>query len=161
MESLPINKMDTRLRNLSPWRKGWEGGENKDNLGWTKQTSLRKTRIGLAQIERIGLTWREARRLRRTDTWSCECWNDRMHLKRSTPVGKELTGQPEWSRRISTPIEIWEHCLEKVWINTWLRSNSNTTNKTKQRIGLQNKPEQIHMIEIYPIPYHASVGKIF
>ena len=33
--------------------------------------------------------------------------------------------------------------------------------KTKQRIGLQNKPEQIHMIDIYPIPYHASVGKIF
>ena len=33
--------------------------------------------------------------------------------------------------------------------------------ETKHRIGLQNKPEQIHMIEIYPIPYHASVGKIF
>ena len=33
--------------------------------------------------------------------------------------------------------------------------------KTKQRTGLQNKPEQIHMIEIYPIPYHASVEKIF
>ena len=33
--------------------------------------------------------------------------------------------------------------------------------KIKQRIDLQNKTEQIHMIEIYPIPYHASVGKIF
>ena len=33
--------------------------------------------------------------------------------------------------------------------------------KTKQRFGLQKKPEQIHMIEIYPIPYHAFVGKIF
>ena len=32
--------------------------------------------------------------------------------------------------------------------------------KTKQRIGLQNKTEQIHMIEMYPIPYHAFVGKI-
>ena len=33
----------------------------------------------------------------------------------------------------------------------------------KQNKGLacRNKPEQIHMIEIYPIPYHASVGKIF
>ena len=26
--------------------------------------------------------------------------------------------------------------------------------------GLQDRPEQIHMIEIYPISYHASVGKI-
>ena len=33
--------------------------------------------------------------------------------------------------------------------------------KQNNGFGLQNKPEQIHMIEIYPIPYHASVGKIF
>ena len=33
--------------------------------------------------------------------------------------------------------------------------------KQNKGSGLQNKPEQIHMIEIYPIPYHASVGKIF
>ena len=33
--------------------------------------------------------------------------------------------------------------------------------KTKQGFGSQNKPEQIPMIVIYPIPYHASVGKIF
>ena len=33
--------------------------------------------------------------------------------------------------------------------------------KTKQGFGSQNKPEQIHVIEIYPIPYHAFVGKIF
>ena len=33
--------------------------------------------------------------------------------------------------------------------------------KQNKGFGLQNKPEQIHMIEIYPIPYHASVGKIF
>ena len=34
---------------------------------------------------------------------------------------------------------------------------------SKQNKGLacRNKLEQIHMIEIYPIPYHASVGKIF
>ena len=33
----------------------------------------------------------------------------------------------------------------------------------KQNKGLacRNKPEQINMIEIYPISYHASVGKIF
>ena len=33
--------------------------------------------------------------------------------------------------------------------------------KQNRGFGLQNKLEQIHMIEIYPIPYHASVGKIF
>ena len=33
--------------------------------------------------------------------------------------------------------------------------------KQNKGFGLQNKLEQIHMIEIYPIPYHASVGKIF
>ena len=33
--------------------------------------------------------------------------------------------------------------------------------KENKGFGLQNKPEQIHMIEIYPIPYHASVGNIF
>ena len=33
--------------------------------------------------------------------------------------------------------------------------------KQNKGFGLKNKPEQIHMIEIYPIPYDASVGKIF
>ena len=33
--------------------------------------------------------------------------------------------------------------------------------KQNEGFGLQNKPKQIHMIEIYPIPYHASVEKIF
>ena len=33
--------------------------------------------------------------------------------------------------------------------------------KQNKGFGLQNKLEQIHMIEIYPIPYHASIGKIF
>ena len=31
--------------------KGWEGGKNKDNLGWMKQTPLRKLRIDLADVE--------------------------------------------------------------------------------------------------------------
>ena len=33
--------------------------------------------------------------------------------------------------------------------------------KQNKGFGLQNKSEQIHMIEIYPIPYHASVRKMF
>ena len=64
------------------------GQENKGNLGWTKQTPLRKLRIDLVDVE-----------------------NDRIHLKRSTPVGKELTWRPRWSRRISICIAIWEHHL--------------------------------------------------
>ena len=44
------------------------GRENKDNLGWMKQTPLRKLRIDLADGE-----------------------NDGIISKRSTPVGKGLT----------------------------------------------------------------------
>ena len=40
------------------------GRENKDNLGWMKQTPVRKLRVDLADVE-----------------------NERIHLKRSTPVG--------------------------------------------------------------------------
>ena len=39
------------------------GRENKDNLGRMKQTPLRKLRTELANVEMIGTTWREARRL--------------------------------------------------------------------------------------------------
>ena len=44
-------------------KKRVEGRENKDNLGRMKQTPLRKLRIDLANVEMIGSTWREARRL--------------------------------------------------------------------------------------------------
>ena len=61
------NKMDTWFRNLSPWRK---------RGGWVGKTKA---------------TWRRMKQtsLRRTDNWSCGCWNDRIHLKRNTPVEKD------------------------------------------------------------------------
>ena len=68
------------------------GQENKDNLGRMKQTPLRKLRIDLSNVEMIGSTWREAHRL------------ERINMTISM------------IKRISTPIEIWEHRLGKVWI---------------------------------------------
>ena len=97
--------------------------------------------------------------LRRTDIWSCGCCNDRIHLKRSTPVGKELTWQPQWSRRISTPIEIWEHHLGKVWIqHLTLKQLKYHNSKQNKGLACRNKPEQIQMIEIYPITNQISAG---
>ena len=124
MESLPINKMDTRLRNLSPWRKRVGGRENKGNLEWMKQTPVRKLRADLADVK-----------------------NDRIHLKKHAGW-KELTWQTWWSRSISIHIGIWEHHLEKVW-NQHLTSKQLEYHNSKQNKGLacrisQNK----HMIEI-------------
>ena len=56
------------------------GRENKGNLGWMRQTPVRKLRVDLADVE-----------------------NDRIHLKRSTPVEKELTWQPQWSKGLVLP----------------------------------------------------------
>jgi len=101
--------------------KGLGGWENKDNLGRMKQTPLR-----------------------RTDNRSCECWNDRIHLKRNTAV-----------KRIDMTISI----IRKDWyshrnMRTPLREGMESTLdieatripplKTKPRIGLQNKPEQTY-----------------
>ena len=125
MERLPINK---RIHDWEIWvleEKGWDGGENKDNLGWMKQTPLQGT-----------------------ENWSRECWNDRIHLKRSTPVGKELKWQPQWSRRTSTPIEIWEHRLGKVW-NQHLTLKQLEYHNLKQNKGLACRISwNKHMIEI-------------
>jgi hypothetical protein len=69
---------------------------------------------------------------------------DRINLKRSTPIGKELTWQSWMIERISIPIEIWEHSLEKEWNEHWLRSNSNTTTKTNKGFGLKNSQKQTY-----------------
>ena len=50
-------------------KKGGRVGKNKDNLGWTKQTPLRKLGNDLEDVEMIGSTWREARRLEKNLTW--------------------------------------------------------------------------------------------
>ena len=60
-----MNKMDNELRNPSQ-EKGWEGRKNKGNLGRMKEITLRIHRVGLADVE-----------------------NDRIHLKRNTPVEKD------------------------------------------------------------------------
>ena len=102
--------------------------------GWGKQRQL-----GMNETNTVEKTWK----------WSCGCWNDRIHLKRSTPVGKELTWQPQWSRRISTPIEIWERLLEKVWNQHLTSKQLEYHNWKKQNKRLACKISQNkHMIEI-------------
>ena len=91
--------------------------ENKGNLGRMEEP-LRKLIIDLADGE-----------------------NDRMHLKRNTPVGRELTWQPRWSRRISIHIEIWEHRLGNVW-NQHLTLKQLEYHKPKQNKGLAWKISQ-------------------
>ena len=122
MERLPNNKMNTRLRNLSPWRRGWEGRKNKDNLEWKKRTPL-------------GKNWGVILRMLKTEGWSYECW-------------KELAWQSRLSWRISIHIEVWEHHLEKVW-NQHLTSKQLEYHNSKQNKGLACKISQNkHMIEI-------------
>ena len=89
------------------------GRENKDNLGRMKQTPLRKLIIDLANIEMIGSTWREAHRLERID----------MTIS--------------MIKRISTPIEIWEHRLKGMESTLDTEATQIPQLKTKQRIGLQ------------------------
>ena len=116
--------MDTWLKYMSPWRKGWEG-RNKGNLGRMKQTPLR-----------------------RSDNWSCGSWNDRIHLKRNTPDDKKLKWQTRWSRRISIRIGVWEHRLGKVW-NQHLTSKQLKYHNSKQNKGLACRiSRNKHMIEI-------------
>ena len=123
MERLLINKMDTWLRYMSPWRnKGGRAGKTK--AAWDEWNKHRweKLRIDLANVEKIESTWRETRRLE-----------------------IELRRQSRWSRRIRIHIKIWEHRLGKVW-NQHLTSKQLEyhNSKQKQRIGLQNKPEQTY-----------------
>ena len=68
------------------------GRENKGNLGRMKQITLRRLWVDFANVE-----------------------NDRIHLNRNTPDEKGLKWQSWLSWRISIHIEIWEHCLGKVW----------------------------------------------
>ena len=53
--------------------------------------------------------------LRSTDTWSSGCWKWTDSLEEKHVGWKGLTWQSRLSWRISTPIEIWEHRLGKVW----------------------------------------------
>ena len=110
---------------LTSWRtKGWEGGKNKDNLGRMKRAP----------------DWEKQR------IWSCKL-EKRIEfiLKRKHTGKKELPWQisidqkdqhSHWNMRTPFLHRNMKTHLERYGINTWLRSNSNTTTKTKQRVGL-------------------------
>ena len=66
MKSLHMNKMDTLLRYMNPWRKRVGGRENKVNLKMDETNNVdEKVRLDLANVEMIGSTWRETRRLKK------------------------------------------------------------------------------------------------
>ena len=122
MERPHINKKDTWIRNLNHWRKRVGGREKQRQLGdgWNKHH------------------WRKL-------SWSCGCWNDRIHLTIKTPVEKGLTWQSRLSWRIGIHIGVWEHHFGKVWNqHLTLKQLEYHNSKQKQRTGLQNKPEQTY-----------------
>ena len=87
MKKHHMNKMDISFENF--WlqeKEGWEGGETKTTWDeWNRQI--------------VGIL-------------NASVWNN---LKRRHTGWKGLPWKSRWSRRISTPIEIWEHRLGKVW----------------------------------------------
>ena len=123
MKKLHINKRILDLRYLSPWIKRLGGRENKYNLGTDETNNVEKTL-----------------------SWSCGCW------KWSDPLEEEHTGWEE--------IEMTNSMIKKDWYshrsvrtplgkNVWnqhltLKQLEYHNSKTKQRIGLQNKPEQTY-----------------
>ena len=112
MKKYHMNKMDTSSENF--WlqeEEGWEGGETKITWDEWNRHHWGKPRLDLAHIKMIGLTWRETHRLKKNLTW--QSW---------------------WSRRISTPIEIWERQLGKVW-NQQLTSKQLEYHNSKQNKG--------------------------
>ena len=119
-----MNKMDTWLQNLNPWRKRVGGRENKGNLGQMEWIPMRKLRNDLGDVEMIGSTWKEAHRLERID----------MTIS--------------MIKRVSIHIAIWEHHLEKVW-NQHLTSKQLEYHNSKQNKGLACRiSRNKHMIEI-------------
>ena len=122
MERLPINKKDTWLRNLGPWRKkGGRAGKTKTTWDEQNKHHWENLELILRMGRMMGSSWRETRRLE--------------GINMTTSMIKK-DYHPH--RNMRTPLRI------RYGINTCHWSNSNTTNKTKQRIGLQNKPEQTY-----------------
>ena len=126
MERLHISNMDTRLRDLNPWRKTKGGRVGKTKTIWNGWNEPRweELMLDLAVVEMIGSTWRKTRR-----------W-------------KKLKWQIRWSRRISIHIGIWEHHLGKVW-NQHLTLKQLEYHNSKQNKGLACRiSRNKHMIEI-------------
>ena len=101
--------------------KGWVGGKNKGNLERYETNTVEKAEIG-----------------------SSRCWNVRIHLKRNTQVKRiDMT--------ISIIMKDWySHRSMKTPFGEGMESTFDFKAtripqlKTKQRIGLQNKPEQTY-----------------
>ena len=83
-------------------------------------------------------------------------------MKRSTPVGKRINMTTSMIKKDSYSHSNMRTSFMKGMDSTFdFEATRIPQIKQNKGFGLQNKPEEIHMIEIYPIPYPASVGKIF
>jgi len=126
MERLHINEgyLNNKSESLKKTRVG--GREIKGNLETDETNTVRKKLIfDLADVEMIGSTWRETRRLKRID-------------KNNLDDQEGLVFISEYENTI------WG----RYGINIWLRSNSNTTTQ-KQNKGLACRiSRNKHMIEI-------------
>ena len=122
MKGLHVNKMDTWLRHLIPWRKRVGGREKQRQLGSDETNTVeKKLRIDLANVRMTGCTWRETRRLKRIDMTILIVEKDwYSHRSMRTPFRKGM----------ESTLDIEATRIPQL--------------KTKQRIGLQNKPEQTY-----------------
>ena len=108
----------------------WVLEETKREGGWEKERQL-------------GDGWNE----RRWESWYLILqmlkWSDPLEERHTGE--KKLKWQTRWSRRISIHIGVWEHHLGKVWNqHLTLKQLESHNSKQKQRVGLQNKPEQTY-----------------
>ena len=125
MERLHIHKIDTWLRNLSPWRKGWEGGK--------------KRQLGTDEANTVAKNWELISRM----------------LKWSDPLEKEHVGWKRICMTISMIKKDWySHRSMRTPLGEGMESTFDFEAtripqlKTKPRIGLQNKPEQTYDREV-------------
>ena len=123
MEKLHKNKRILGKEILVLEEKGWVGGKKQRQLGdgWNKH-HWEEMIIGLADVEVIGSTWRETRRLKRINM---------------TISIVEKDWYSHRSMRIPLRKKVWNQHLTSKQLEY---HNS----KQKQRVGLQNKPEQTY-----------------
>ena len=122
MERLHKNKRILGKEILVLEEKGWVGGKKQRQLGdgWNKH-SWEELIIDLAEVEMIGSTWRETRRLKRIDMTILIVEKDwYSHRSMRTPFRKGM----------ESTLDIEATRIPQL--------------KTKQRIDLRNKPEQTY-----------------
>ena len=122
MEKLHKNKRILEKEILVLEEKGWVSGKKQRQLGDGRNNTVEKKRYLILLMLK---------------------WSDPLEEKHAGWKG--LTWQSRLSRRIGIHIGVWEHHFGKVWNqHLTLKQLEYHNSKQKQRIGLQNKPEQTY-----------------